>query len=379
MEQIYAGGITAFLITFLVIPVIIVIAKKKKLYDEPDDKRKFHKLPIPSLGGLGMFIGFILSILLTINFSSQAPEFQFYIAAFLIIFFLGMKDDIMVISPAKKFIGQIFTAVILIYKAKLLITNMQGLLGIYEINPICSYGLTIFAIVVIINAFNLIDGVDGLAGGLGLISSLVFGIFFLINGNIPYAVLAFSFAGTLLGFLYYNFHPATIFMGDTGSLMIGLVNSILVIKFIQTGSTYSAYPVASAPAIGFGILLLPLMDTLRVFSLRLIKGRSPFSADRNHIHHLLLNKGFGHKYVSLSCVIATIVISAVAFLFQNIGTTILILLLMSLFFSLISVLTYRKPKYKLRAIKGEAKTVIKQDEVKLVHFFNKKAAVVDEE
>ncbi|MEJ7682105.1 MAG: MraY family glycosyltransferase [Segetibacter sp.] len=187
-------------------------------------------------------------------------------------FFLGIKDDIIIISPVKKFIGQLIAAAILVYKAKLVISNMDGLLGIYQINTVCSYLLTVFALVVIINAFNLIDGVDGLAGSLGLISSLVFGIFFLINQNIPYAVLAFTFAGSLVAFLIYNFHPARIFMGDTGSLMIGLVNSILVIKFIETGSSYSVYPVTASPAIGFGILLLPLMDTLRVFSIRIMNG-----------------------------------------------------------------------------------------------------------
>lgn len=379
MQQIIIGGITAFIVTFLVIPVIIIIAKKKKLYDEPDDKRKFHKQPIPSLGGLGMFIGFILSILLTINFASQAPEFQFYIAAFLLIFFLGIKDDIMILSASKKFIGQLLVAGILIYKANLLITNMYGLFGVYGLNTFCSYSLTVFAIVVIINAFNLIDGVDGLAGGLGLISSVVFAIFFLVNRNIPYAVLGFSFAGCLLAFLYYNFHPARIFMGDTGSLMIGLVNSILVIKFIQEGSTYTLYPINAAPAVGFGILLLPLMDTLRVFAIRVIQGRSPFSPDRNHIHHLFLSKGFNHKSITVICVLSAIFISAACFTFQKIGTSLLIVSLMALFFSFVYLLSYNKSKYKLRAIKGEVKPMIEEEKVRLVSLFDKKAAVVDED
>lgn len=379
MQQIILGGILAFIITFLVIPVIIVIAKKKKLYDEPDDKRKFHKQPIPSLGGLGMFVGFILSILLTINFASDAPEFQFYIAAFLLIFFLGIKDDILVLSATKKFAGQLLAAGILIYKANLVITDMNGLFGIHHLNPFCSYSLTLFAIVVIVNAFNLIDGVDGLAGGLGLISSLVFAIFFLVNGNISYAVLGFSFAGCLLAFLYYNFYPARIFMGDTGSLLIGLVNSILVIKFIQEGATYTSYPVSAAPAVGFGILLLPLMDTLRVFSLRVIEGRSPFSPDRNHIHHLFLSRGFNHKSVTLICVFSTVFISVAAFTFQGIGTSLLILVLVTLFFSLVYVLTYKKSKYKLRAIKGEIKPLINEENVRLVSLFEKKGAIVEEE
>ena len=378
MEKIIAGGFIAFLITFTVIPAIITVAKVKKLYDEPDDNRKLHKEPIPSLGGLGMFIGFIFSILLTISFSAEAPEFQYYVAAFLLIFFLGIKDDIIIISPVKKFIGQIITSAILIYKAKLVITNMDGFLGVYQINTTCSYLLTVFALVVIINAFNLIDGVDGLAGSLGLISSLVFGIFFLINKNIPYAVLAFTFAGSLVAFLTYNFHPAKIFMGDTGSLMIGLVNSILVIKFIETGSNYSYYPVTASPAIGFGILLLPLMDTLRVFSIRIMNGHSPFKPDRNHIHHVLLNHGFDHKRVTFICIIATILITGLTFLFQNIGTGYLISAQAVLFFSLVYYLKLQKSKYKLRIVKGEVKTEAQEEKVRLLSIYNKAAAVKED-
>lgn len=379
MERIIAGGLLAFLITLAVIPAIITVAQVKKLYDVPDAERKVHKEPIPSLGGLGMFIGLIFSILLTINFSSEAPEFQYYIAALLLIFFLGIKDDIIIISPVKKFIGQLIAAAILVYKAKLVITDMSGFLGIHQINTACSYLLTIFALVLIINAFNLIDGVDGLAGSLGLISSLIFGVFFLINKNIPYAIFAFTFAGSLTAFLIYNFHPARIFMGDTGSLMIGLVNSILVIKFIETGSSYALHPVAAAPAIGFGILLLPLMDTLRVFAIRIMQGNSPFKPDRNHIHHLLLNRGFNHKGVTFTCIASAVIVTAVTFIFQNIGVSLLIAIQVVLFFCLIYFFKYKKSKYKLRVIKGELKPEARQEKVKLVSLFDKKAAVIEED
>lgn len=383
MERIIIGCTLAFLVTLLIIPAIILIAKKKKLYDEPDEKRKLHKQPIPSLGGLAMFIGFIMSILLTLNFSKEAPEFQFYVASFLLIFFLGIKDDIMIISPTKKFVGQLITAAILVTKGNLLISNMGGLFGLHEIPVVFSYALTTFALVVIINAFNLIDGVDGLAGGIGGVSALVFGIFFTINGNLPYAILAFSFVGCVTAFLYYNFYPAKLFMGDTGSLMVGLVNSILVIKFIQTGHTYANYPVAAAPAVGFGILLLPLMDTLRVFTLRIIHGRSPFSPDRTHIHHLLLNRGFDHKTISVACISATALIAITAFVLQNIGTAYLFAALMALFFTSIYFLSIRKARVKFRVIKNEDKVEPEEQEqeVRLVSLFKKEQApaMVEEE
>ncbi len=382
MEQIIIGGILAFGLTYLAIPVIIKVANVKKLFDEPDDNRKIHKSPIPSLGGLGMFVGFAICLLVTLNFSKEAPEFQYYMAAFLVIFFIGIKDDILVISAGKKLLAQLLVASILIFKGGLVITNMQGFLGLGGINYIYSCILTTFALVVIMNAFNLIDGVDGLAGSIGLLTSLVFGTFFFINGNIPYAVLGFGFAGSLLAFLKYNFHPAKIFMGDTGSLMIGLVNGILVIKFIETGQFYSNHPITAAPAVGFGIILLPLMDTLRVFAMRIFKGRSPFSPDRNHIHHLLLDRGFNHRGVTFTCVAATAIITAISFYFQSIGTTYLIVALIAFFFAWVYMLYLKRSRFKLRVIKGEAdKNAVREEKtsVRLVSLFTRKAAVVDED
>ena len=219
----------------------------------------------------------------------------------MVIFFLGLKDDILIITPVKKFIGQVLTAFLIIYYGRIQIRSMHGFLGIYELPEMFSLILTYFAVIVIINSFNLIDGVDGLAGSLGLMSSLLFGIYFL-NVDMPsYYILAFSLSGSLLAFLIFNFQPAKIFMGDTGSLLIGAINAILVIKFINTASTTdAAFPLASSPAIGFTILMIPLLDTLRVFAIRIFKRRSPFSPDRNHIHHLLLDRGFSHRSITLT-------------------------------------------------------------------------------
>ncbi len=355
MLQIICGGILAFFATFYAIPVIIQVAEQKKLYDEPDDVRKLHIKPIPSLGGFGIFIGCTLSVLLTVNFA-LVPEFQYYMASFLIIFFVGIKDDILILSAFKKFLGQIAVAGILMYFGNLLITDMQGFLGLGKIPQGFSYFLTLFTIIVIINAFNLIDGVDGLAGSLGLISCSVFGLFFLINGNLPYAMLGFGFAGSILAFLIYNFQPAKIFMGDTGSLLLGLVNSILVIRFVETGAHYTAHPIIAAPALGIAIMLIPLMDTLRVFGIRIIHGRSPFSPDRNHIHHLLLDRGMNHRSVTITCASAAIVFIVVAFLLQGIGTTSLVAALMGCFFIAIYTLYRTKTTLSMRVVKGERET-----------------------
>lgn len=212
-----------------------------------------------------------------------------------------------------------------------------------EIPHIASIIFTLFTVIVIINSFNLIDGVDGLAGSLGLLTALVFGSYFAYVGQTLYAVMAFSLAGSLVGFLIYNFSPAKIFMGDTGSLLIGLVNSIMVIKFINIADNNSLHlPLQAAPALGIAILIVPLFDTLRVFGLRILNRRSPFSPDRTHVHHFLLDIGFSHRQVTLLCVGTNIGFIALAFFMRNLGTTILIGILLSIAFTLIGIIYYKK-------------------------------------
>ncbi|HEX6913969.1 MAG TPA: MraY family glycosyltransferase [Chitinophagaceae bacterium] len=374
MEQIVIGGIIAFLVTFYAIPVIMKVADQKKLYDVPDE-RKIHKQPIPSLGGFGIFVGFAIALLLMLDFT-QLQALQYYFAALLIIFFLGIKDDIVVLSAQKKFIGQLLVAAILMFKAKLLITNMHGFLGIYAISSTLQYFLTLFTIIVTINAYNLIDGVDGLAGTLGMITSSVFGTFFLLNHDYAYAAIGFAISGSILAFLIYNFHPAKIFMGDTGSMLIGLINTILVIHFIESATTAANFKLAATPALGFGILLLPLMDTLRVFGIRIIHGRSPFSPDRNHLHHILLDRGLNHRSVTLTLSFVSLLVIALAYIAQPIGTTYMILGLIGLFFAGVLVVYLSKRRVHLHVVKDDPAL-----KVRLVSIFNKEPAPVaaDEE
>lgn len=347
MDNILLSGILAFIITFFSIPVIIQVARQKKMFDEPDE-RKVHKMVIPTLGGLGIFAGFILATLLGVPVHSA--ELQYFVAASVVIFFLGIKDDILVLSPAKKFIGQLIAAGIVIKFGGVQINNMHGFLGIGPIPHIASIIFTLFTIVVITNSFNLIDGVDGLAGTLGLVTSLCFGSYFLYVDQLMYAVMAFSLTGGLIGFLIYNFSPAKIFMGDTGSLLIGLVNSILVIKFINiSGAPGGKLPFAAAPAVGFAVLIVPLFDTLRVFSHRILDRRSPFSADRTHVHHFLLELGFNHKKITLLCASANIGFIILAVSLSSLGTTFVIGILLAVAISLIGLVYYSRPSRKLRA------------------------------
>jgi UDP-GlcNAc:undecaprenyl-phosphate/decaprenyl-phosphate GlcNAc-1-phosphate transferase len=346
MFDVLLSVVISFAVTFLAIPAVINVADLKKLFDMPD-ARKVHHSPITPLGGIGIFAGFIFGSLLTLHFNQYA-DLQYFIAASFVIFFLGLKDDILIISPVKKFIGQVLAAFIIIYYGNIQIRSMHGFLGVYQLPEMFSLLLTYFAVIVVINSFNLIDGVDGLAGSLGLLSTTVLGIYFLYVGLSPYAVLAFSMAGSLLAFLIFNFQPAKIFMGDTGSLLIGTVNAILVIKFINVANTSDIkFPINASPAVGFTILMIPLLDTLRVFGIRILHRRSPFSPDRNHIHHLLLDRGFSHRAITLTLVTVNFLTIALVFFARSQNCTFLILGVFLLFFAMIAAIYYLLPGPRL--------------------------------
>jgi UDP-GlcNAc:undecaprenyl-phosphate GlcNAc-1-phosphate transferase len=345
----------SFTITFLAIPAVINVAEMKKLFDMPDE-RKVHHSPITPLGGLGVFAGFVFGCLLTLHFN-QYPDLQYFMAASLVIFFLGLKDDILIISPVKKFIGQVLAAFIIIYYGGIQIRSMNGFLGVYQLPEMFSLLLTYFAVIVVINSFNLIDGIDGLAGSLGLLSTVIFGIYFLnvSPGLLPYAVVAFSLAGSLLAFLIFNFQPAKIFMGDTGSLLVGTINAILVIKFINVANSEDvSFRISSSPAVGFTILMVPLLDTLRVFGIRILHRRSPFSPDRNHIHHLLLDKGFSHKAITFFLVTVNAAMITLVFLARSLNCTLLIFSVFAIFFTLIGIIYYMRPAPRLFVAKRGA-------------------------
>jgi len=340
MVEVLMSIILAFGITFYAIPAIIHAAQEKKLFDFPDE-RKLHRQPVPSLGGIGIFSGFITAFLLTASFTEFSVKFQYLLAAALVIFFVGLKDDLLVISPFKKFLGQVLAAAIICFKGGLVITTMDGFLGIYELPEMAGYLLTMLTIVVVINAYNLIDGVDGLATVLSLISAAFFAVYFGINDYLAYACMATSLIGALLAFLIFNAQPARIFMGDTGSMMLGLLHSMMVIQFLNTAPTAPIFPVISAPAVGFAIMFVPLFDTLRVFSFRMLRGTSPFTPDRNHIHHILLRFRLSHNKVVAVLSFAAVLFPATVWFLRDLGSNWLLLGMIGIGFGIVGVLVLR--------------------------------------
>lgn len=340
MYDIVLSFITSFTLTYFAIPSIIKIAKEKNLFDEPGE-RKSHITRIPTLGGLAIFSGVLFSIIMWTPFNDFG-EMQYILCAFVIIFLIGAKDDIIPLTPNKKFVGQILAAAILVFKSKVAIGSLYGIFGIYEIPFWVSAIFSMFTILVIINAFNLIDGINGLSGSVGLLITISLGTWFLLVDKIELAIIAFSMAGALIAFLNYNFSPAKIFMGDTGSMLVGLTCATLVIKFLNFHSTEpnGPYSFKAAPAIAFGILILPLFDTLRVFIKRVMQGKSPFYPDRSHIHHMLIDIGLSHMQATGVLVLSNIIFVILVATLQDLGNFNVISITLVLATALTSYLFY---------------------------------------
>lgn len=307
--------VSGFLLVLIATPSLIKVAKLKHLVDEPGESRKVHRRSVPTIGGIVIFAGTIIAYCLWFpskegwqfgnNYDAIGAlnEFKYLVACMFILFFLGVKDDIIGVSPSKKLLIHIAVGIILVFVADIRISQFWGLFGITDIPYWFSITLTMFVYIVVVNAINLIDGVDGLAAGVGLIASMAFAFWFYKTGDQPLALLAMGLAGSLFGFLIYNFQPARIFMGDSGSLIIGVVLFVLAVKMIELGFLKErsvAMNYVSKPVLAMAILSYPLIDTLRVFILRASQGRSPFSADRNHIHHKLLALGLSHRQTAIA-------------------------------------------------------------------------------
>jgi UDP-N-acetylmuramyl pentapeptide phosphotransferase/UDP-N-acetylglucosamine-1-phosphate transferase len=316
--------ITAFSVVLLATPSLIKVAKLKHLVDEPVGDRKRHTSSIPTIGGVIIFSAFIFSCFLwfpddNAQVLKQIDEFMYLMASLILLFFVGVKDDIIGMSPMKKLLSHIMVGFILVVMGGIKITSFHGLLGIDILLPeYASILLSIFIYIVIVNSINLIDGVDGLASGVGLIATLTFGFWFSVTDQIHWALVSFSMSGALLGFLVFNFNPARIFMGDSGSLIIGAVISVLAIRLIETPIEFlpSQAQLISTPVMAMAILAYPLLDTLRVFFIRAINGKSPLSADRNHLHHKLQDKMYGDKRIVFTIYIFNTIMIVQAMFFQ---------------------------------------------------------------
>ncbi len=294
--QLIISFVVALFITITAIPVIINISRLKDLMAEIKS-RSSHKKLTPTLGGVAIFAATLITYFIWDN-PKEGHDLHLTISAIIILFFLGIKDDILILSPKKKLLIQIAASLLVISIGNLQVTNLYGLLGLTQLSYQVGLCITIFIFISLINAINLIDGIDGLAGSVGLFASLMFAYLFYKLGLYAQSTLAMALSGSLLGFLRYNWSTKNkIFMGDTGSLIVGFLLSYFAIKYVVINTNYMLNPAHSkdAPIYALSILILPVFDTIRMFFIRLIEGKSPFEGDRKHLHHILIDIGLSHK------------------------------------------------------------------------------------
>ncbi|MBD8487538.1 undecaprenyl/decaprenyl-phosphate alpha-N-acetylglucosaminyl 1-phosphate transferase [Echinicola sp. CAU 1574] len=293
-------ALIAFFTGLLAIPVVIKIIKKTNLLDEPGG-RKIHKEAVPSMGGIGIVCAILGGLMVAFSYQ-QWLEVRFLMMGLGVMFLLGLRDDMVELSALQKLFGQLLAIAFVVVLGDIRISSFYGFLGVEELPIWMSYGLTVFTIIGLTNAFNLVDGLDGLAGTLSLISFLFLGGWFLSTGFVEFGVMSLVTAGGILSFMVYNWHPAKIFMGDTGSLTLGFMLSVFSVFFVNANGTLLAdgHPLKFHAPItaGLALVLISCFDTLRVMVKRMKRGKSPMAADKSHVHHFLMRMGLRHDQVT---------------------------------------------------------------------------------
>lgn len=339
-----AAMIGAAVISSYAVKKIIFITRLRKIYDLPDDTRKIHGAQIPSLGGIGIFIGYMVAAAFFM-LTSQIG-WNYIIASSVILFFTGVYDDLMNMRPSKKLIAQLIASAITVYFADIRLTSFYGMFGPGELPYWFSIVFTTLCCTFFINVFNFVDGIDGLACVTAILYMGVLGGMFAAMSATGIAGIAFGLCGACVGLLYYNKAPARIYMGDTGSMFLGFTVFVLSVLFINM---YGVRGVNQLPFIHSQLgaiiiicftLFLPVYDAIRVFILRASKGISPLKADRTHLHYYLLDAGLTHTQAVFVITTANILLVALGFILQD-QNPLLALLCATLLASLILGIVYR--------------------------------------
>lgn len=327
------------IINLVAIPQLMRLSEKRGFYDLPDNTRKLHTNTISYMGGAGIFLAYIITSVLFMK-PEGFSNWNYILAASILFFITGLIDDMTVLGPSKKILLQLLPALFTAYFAGIRLESLHGLFGINELPLPVSVLISVLLYMFIINAFNFIDGIDGLAGSMGTFCSLILGGLLAWNGFSNMAVLAFALAGALVGFLRYNLHPAKIFMGDSGSLPVGYTITMLSIFLISStnGNNESIITTGAGALVFITALLSVLMfDSLRVFAARLSKGISPFKGDRNHIHHYLGDIGLSNNHIILVILGVNILILTISILLQHVNINLAIAIIAALTMSFFSI------------------------------------------
>ena len=347
--------VASAIISMYSVKKIIFITRHRKLYDIPDDIRKIHGAEIPSLGGIGIFTGYI--IVAVFFWRGDSSFMPFFLSSSTLLFFTGIYDDIMNMRPSKKLIAQLIASFITIYFADIRIESLYGLFGLDVIPYWPGVILTTLCCTFFINVFNFIDGIDGLACVLAILYTVILGLMFACTEHYAIAGISFALTGAAIGLLFYNIAPAKIYMGDTGSMFLGFsifIFSMLFIIWFKGTEINNITPYIHGPRqamiLVIAMLFLPVFDALRVFALRASRGISPLKADRTHLHYYLLDAGFTHSQSVLIIVTINILLIGIAYLMQDMNAPLILLCLILLAVAALFVI-YRLRQKKL--VKGK--------------------------
>lgn len=294
--------VVSLLAAIWIFPKILRIALMKNIVDNPD-ARKLQRVPVPVLGGVAVAFGILVALSVCHIYVDCGNLFTI-ILAMLIILYVGTIDDIMELSPGIRFLIEIALTLMLMYSCGYSIDHFHGLWGVEAAPAIVSVPLTIVTVVGLINAINLIDGVDGYSSGYCIMTCAIFGLFFYISGDVPMVLLATVCVASLIPFFFHNVFGRTskMFIGDGGTLVMGIVMSVFVLNTLKSETCCALYESWGIGLVPFtlAVFAIPVFDTVRVMSIRMLRGSSPFHPDKTHLHHLFISMGFSHIGTTLS-------------------------------------------------------------------------------
>lgn len=351
IEHIILPALLAFAGTLWIHPKILKIAILKNLVDNPD-ARKLQRKPVPVMGGIAVFFGIVVGLCSSQFIFSSANTFML-ISAMLVMLYVGTIDDVIDLSPTIRFLIEIIVIAWLMYASKSSINCFWGLWGVGEISEWVSYALTIFAAVGIINAINLIDGVNGLSSGFCFMASVLFAVFFYVSGNQVMTTLAISAAGAIVPFFLHNVfgENTRMFIGDGGTLVIGTMMAMFVMNILKVDAECATLAAKGMGLIPFSlaVMSIPIFDTLRVMSTRILHKKSPFHPDKTHLHHMFIDLGFSHIGTTISILSTNFFIVIIWYLSYRLGASIDVQLYIVVALSiLVTFVFYKFAKIQLR-------------------------------
>ena len=319
-----AAFISALLVVVFVHPRVVAFAKKRNIVDNPD-ARKLQRNPVPVMGGVAVFFGLIAGLCVAsifLNISELLPIF----VAVSVILSVGVVDDVSELSPRLRFVIEIAMALMVMFWTGMSLNDLQGLWGYGAIPLWLSLPLTVVSVVGIINAINLVDGVDGLSSGYCILGSVAFGLLFLKAGYYLPLLLCCLSVGALLPFFFHNVFgcKTKMFIGDGGSLMMGVIMSTYVVVTVSTNGPCEVFVDGGVGLVAFtlAVMSVPVFDTVRVMTMRIVRGKSPFRPDKTHLHHLFIELGFSHVGTTVSVLLLNVMVVVAWFVSYKLGASI---------------------------------------------------------